>query len=118
MACLPCKEIIDNGLTAIAADLLAITISPTSGLAADAARQLADAARAANEMYAVAQRHNVLNLSGGFVWAGCHKATQIMAWVREIDDVAPDTVIASMRQWRAEIIVDMANLVAGGRQTS
>lgn len=118
MACLPCKEIIDNGLTSIAADLLADAVAPTSGLAGDAARQLAVTARAAIEMYAVAQKHNVLNLSGGLVWSGCHKATQIMAWVREIDDVAPDTVIASLRQWRAEIIVDMANLVAGGRQTS
>lgn len=115
MVCIPCKEIIDNGLTAIAADLFAAHVEPTSHLAASAARSLAMTARAANEMYDVARKSNVVNMSGGFAWAGCHKATQIMAWIKDMDDVPVDSVVQKLVAWRSEILVDMAYLVAGGR---
>lgn len=115
MACLPCKEIIDNGLTAIAADLFATFIAPVSKVVADIAHSLAETARAAVAMYDVARGSKVIDMTGEFRWEGCHKATQIMAWLLTAKDVATDANVEQMRQWRVEILRDMANLVAGGR---
>lgn len=121
--CPPCKIIIDGGFVRAAARLLASAAGESTTLGRNAIF-LADM----TESSSTAMLHG---LEQGTVppaavdWDGCHRATEIMAWVEaverrsdggtlsEAEQAAIDAAPAKMRSWAIEEFVRVSALVAG-----
>ena len=79
--CIPCKVVIDGGFVAAAADLLAETVGSDHPLHAPA-RYLASVVRADVAGITLGMQIGTIKLADvPKHWDGCHRATEIMAWV-------------------------------------
>lgn len=112
------KLIINSGLMAPIADLLALTVGKAHRIC-DPAEKLAAACRANYAASMVAIDHGIIARSEtNEKWAGCPEATQLMAWINVYCDLGMSreqttAAISTMTKWTDVANKRTAALVSG-----
>ena len=111
------KIIINSGLVAAAAELLA---SITSGELSHTAKSLAAAARAVRETYDGLEADGLIAPSDKFKWDGCDEASTLWTWISEAENdvnsmtaAKGESALTMMRGWRSDLI-DLGHAMASG----
>lgn len=116
-ACLPCKEIINNGFVGPLAQLLAATVGEGSLIYVPAIA-LARTARAAVEVFGHGRDMGLFVMPAGREFEGCAEATEVAQMIAMYlenprDAARLDVVVPRLEKLRADIVRQMTEFVSG-----